>query len=306
MSKVYVFREFGGPESQGFIDRPAPTPGPGELGIQVRAAGVNPADWKLRAGRMGTSRALPAAMGFAASGVVTEVGEGVADFAVGDEVLGTVVSGQGAFAEDTLMRADAAVAKPEEVTFVDAAALPIAGSTAYDGVHQLDLEAGQTLLILGIGGAIGNMSAQIGNVHKINVIGTASDSKHEMVKSLGATPVAYGPGVADRIRAVAPDGIDAILDLVGGQALRDVADLVTDDTKIVTSVDPATAEELGGAPLARDRTKASLEKITGVVEVGLVNPNVAEVYPLDKAGEALASVESGHSRGKVVIEVSQG
>lgn len=306
MSKAYVFGEFGGPESQELIDRPVPVPGPGELGIRVRAAGVNPADWKVRTGGFGTSRPLPLPLGFDASGVVTRVGAGVEDFAVGDEVLGTVEMGRGAFAEDTLMRADATVAKPEGLSFIDAAALPTAGTTAYDGVHQLDLQAGQTLLILGIGGGVGVIAAQIAKVHGVKVIGTAGESKHDLVESLGATPVTYGPGVADRLREVAPDGVDAIFDLIGGQALHDVAELAKDPAKIVTTADSTTAIELGGVRVERDRTKEALAKLVSVVAAGLVDPHVAQVFPLDKAGEALASVESGHARGKVVIEISRG
>ncbi|WP_253907896.1 alcohol dehydrogenase catalytic domain-containing protein [Arthrobacter sp. H20] len=142
MSKAYVFKAFGGPEGQDFIDRPVPEPGPGELLIEVRAAGVNPVDWKIRAGDLGADRELPAPMGIDVAGVVTRVGPDAGDFADGDEILGPVAPGHGSFAEHTLVRADAVVKKPRSLPFTDAAALPTAGATVYDAMHQLGLKKG--------------------------------------------------------------------------------------------------------------------------------------------------------------------
>lgn len=153
-----------------------PVPGAGELLVEVRAAGVNPFDIKVRAGAFGRDGAVPMPMGQEVSGVVLSVGPSVDGFAVADEVLGTVAQGQGAFAVHTLMRAAAAIIKPEEISFVDAATIPIAAASAYDGTHQIELEAGQKLLILG-GGGVGLMAAQIGRVHEFDVIGVAHESK---------------------------------------------------------------------------------------------------------------------------------
>lgn len=306
MSKTYVFTAFGGPEGQDFIERPVPEPGPGELLIEVRAAGVNPADWKIRAGYLGTDRELPSPMGIDVAGIVSSVGPDADDFTVGDEVLGPVSPGQGSFAERTLVRADAVVRKPESLSFIDAAALPTAGATAYDAMHQLGLEKGQTVLILGIGGGVGVVSTQIARVHGFTVIGTGSEDKRELIESLDATLVPYGEGVADRVLTVAPDGVDAILDLIGGQELREVAGLVADRSRILTTVDPATAAELGGGSVKRDPTKETLDNLIGVVDVGLVDPKVSAIYPLEQAGAALVAVESGHALGKVVISVTGG
>lgn len=304
MSKTYVFTAFGGPDGQDFIDRPVPEPGPGELLIEVRAAGVNPADWKIRAGYLGTDRELPTPMGIDVAGVVMGVGPDAGEFAVGDEVLGPVSPGQGSFAEHTVVQTDAVVRKPESLSFIDAAALPTAGATAYDAMHQLGLEKGQTVLILGIGGGVGVISTQIARVHGFTVIGTGSEDKREFIESLDATLVPYGEDVADRIITVAPDGVDAILDLIGGQELREVAGLVADRSRIMTTVDPATATELGGGSVKRDHTKESLESLISVVDVGLVDPKVSKVYSFDQTGQAVASVESGHARGKVVITLT--
>ncbi|WP_298458164.1 NADP-dependent oxidoreductase [uncultured Cellulomonas sp.] len=301
MSKVYVFTEFGGPEAQELIDRPEPHPGAGELAVQVRAAGVNPADWKTRADRHGTDQPLPAPMGHELSGVVTAIGADVHDFTVGQEILGLAAPGHGAFAEHTIVRATDAVAKPEEISFADAATIPVAAAAAYDATHQIELEPGQKLLVIGAGGGVGLMVAQIGRVHEFTVIGIASESKRKVVESTGATFVPSGDGVADRARQAAPDGVDLILDLVGGEALREVADLVADPTRIISAADPATATELGGTGLVR--TPQAMAKITGVIEYDLVDPHISALYPLERAGEAIATVEDGHATGKIVLEM---
>lgn len=302
MSKVYVFNGYGGPDGQELIDRPVPEPGPGEMTVEVRAAGVNPVDWELRSGHLDQAQDLPVPWGQEVSGVVTALGEGVQDFSVGDEILGPVAPGHGGFAEHTIVRAEAVVAKPEEISFADAAAIPVAGTTAYDGTHQIELEAGQTLLILGIGGEVGLMAAQIGKVHKFTVIGTGSEVKRDIAASTGATLVPYGDDLSARIRTIAPAGVDLILDLVGGQALREVADLVPDPSRIISAADSATATELGGSAL--QRTTEALAKITDVIEYGLVDPHVTALCPLERAREAIATVENGHAMGKVVIEMS--
>lgn len=299
MSKVFVFTTYGGAEGQQLTEREAPAPRAGELAIEVRAAGVNPADWKRREGAFGTRGRLPAAMGLEAAGVVTAVGEGVEDFAIGDEVLGAPARGLGAFAEHTVLDVSATVAKPGEISFTDAAAIPVAGTTAYDLTHQVEIESGQTLLVLGAGGGVGRMALQIAKVHELTAIGVASESKRELVEASGATFVPSGEGVAERVRALAPDGVDVLADLVGGDALRELAPLAKDPSVIVSAADGTTAVELGGA--GRERSEGVLGKITGVVQYGLVDPHVVETFPLSQAAEALAMVESGHAHGKIVI-----
>ena len=180
----------------------------------------------------------------------------------------------------------------------------MAAATAYDGVHQLALDAGQVLLVNGVGGGVGVAAAQIARGLGLQVIGTASPGKKEFVESLGVTHVAYGDGAADRIRAVAPDGVDAIYDLIGGDALRSVASLVEDPSKLITAVDPTTAAEYGGSPVARARNSQVLEAVAALVESGKLNPFVTEVFPFDQAADALALVEAGHAQGKVVLEIS--
>ena len=224
-------------------------------------------------------------------------GGGTDGVAVGDEVLGLVAPGQGGLAEHTLLSASTTVAKPEEISFIDAATIPVAAATAYDATHQIELEPGQTLLLLGAGGGVGLMAAQIGRVHEFTVLGVADVAKRELVESTGAAFIGSGSGVADRVREVA-SSVDLIVDLVG-DALRAVAVLVADPGRIISAADPDAAVELGGRGLAR--TTEAMGKITEVIQHGLVDPHADTQYDLNDAGQAIAAVETGHAGGKVVV-----
>jgi NADPH:quinone reductase-like Zn-dependent oxidoreductase len=274
--------------------------------VAVWAAGVNPSDWKMRTGyRPGAAPEpqFPVVFGREVAGVVEQVGEGVADFAIGDAVFGTPDTG--GFAEYTLLPLRVSAHKPDAMSFTDAATLPIAAATAYDGVHQLALPKGSTLLITGVGGGVGVAAAQIAEHAGLTVIGTASAGKKDFVESLGVVHVEPGLGVADRIRAAAPEGIDAIYDLVGGPALEDVAELLADRSKLISGGDAATAARLGGSPVARARNRAVLDAVAQLAVGGVLNPFVTATFPLDQAPQALRTVEDGHARGKIVIVVGE-
>lgn len=271
-----------------------------ELGVKVHAAGVNPLDWKLRSGSAGRSRTFPVAIGEEAAGTVTALGTGVEGFAVGDEVLGLVAPSTGGYAEDTLLLGESTVLKPEEISFTDAATIPIAGATAYAGTHQVKLEPGQSLLINGAGGGVGLMAAQICRVHKFQVVGVGSEDKRDVIESTGATFVASGEGLAGRVRNLLPDSVDLVFDLVGGQVLRAVAPLAKEPSRVVSAADAGTVEELDGQVL--HRTPEMIGKSTGVIQYKLVEANVLATYPLERAGTALAQAEDGHTRGMVVLD----
>jgi NADPH2:quinone reductase len=306
MVKAFGYNSNGGPDVQEFLNLEMPSPMAGELLVEVRTAGVNPVDWKIRSGMLGPASPsdLPAVLGREVSGVVREVGQDVEGFTVNDEVFGNVAPGSGGYAEYTLVTASAAAHKPPQVSFNDAAALPVAAATAYDGVNQLGLKEGQTLLINGVSGGVGVTAAQIARDANINVIGTASEDKRALVESLGATLVPYGDGVADRIKELLPDGVDAIFDLAGGDGLRAVAELLSDRNKLITAGDPVTAAELGGHMIERDSTHRVLEIVATLVADDKLDPHIEDIRPLDEAAEAVAAVEVGHAKGKVVIEVS--
>lgn len=306
MPKAYMFTAHGGPEMESFADVPRPVPGPGQLLVAVRAAGVNPADWKRRSGRRLSGAPpvqLPAVLGGEVAGVVEEAGDGAGEFAAGDAVFGNPVTG--GYAEYTLLSAELAARKPGELPFIDAATLPIAAATAYDGIHQLGLPPGATLLITGVGGGVGVAAAQIALHAGLTVIGTASAAKKDFVEALGVIHIEPGPGVLDRIRGAAPGGVDAVYDLVGSGALEDVAGVLADRSKLITAADRETAARLGGSPVARARNRAVLDAVAQLVVEGVLRPFVTAAFPLERAPEALRLVEEGHARGKVVIEVTR-
>jgi NADPH:quinone reductase-like Zn-dependent oxidoreductase len=303
MPNAYVFTGLGGPENETFTDLPRPAPGPGQLLVKVRAAGVNPVDWKRRTGYRpigATAPDLPAVFGSEAAGVVEEVGEGVDGFAVGDEVFGNPATG--AYARYTLFPAANAAHKPAEVSWADASALAVAAATAYDALAQLGLPKGATLLVNGAGGGVGTAAVQLARHDGLAVVGTASAAKKDFVESLGATHVASGPGVAERVRAAAPGGIDGVFDLVGGEPLRDVAVLLGDRSRLVSGADRTISAELGGGPVVRARTADVLDAVARLVAEGALDPLVTRTFPFAEADRALRAVEEGHARGKVVIE----
>ena len=279
-----------------------PSPGPSELLGKVTSSGVNPVDHKLRSGALAQfmPRDLPAEFGSEVSGVVEEVGQDVQGFAVGDEVFGSPAPTHGGYSEDTVLTASATAKKPTYVSFDDAVTLTVAAVTAYDAVTQLGLAEGQTLLINGVGGGVGVAAVQIARDLGIAVIGTASEGERPLAQMLGATFVPYGDGVEQRVRELMPDGVDGILDLVGGSALSAVAALA----KIVSAADPMTVSQLGGAPVQRDGTAVVLGKVASMVANGKLDPHVSDVVASDDVAQAIASVEGGHPVGKVVVKVS--
>ncbi|MCE0762893.1 NADP-dependent oxidoreductase [Pseudonocardia kujensis] len=297
--RAYGFTAVGGPENEAFLEVPVPEPGPGELRVRVRAAGVNPGDWRLREGSYGT--AGPAVLGREVAGTVTAVGPGVDAFAEGDEVFGGCPGMVGGWAEEALVTASFAALRPEAVPPEVAAALPVAAGTAYDALENLGLTPGSTLLVNGAGGGVGVPVVQLARARGLRVVGTASPAKRDLVAGLGATPVAYGDGVLDRIREAAPQGVDAVFDLVGGEALRTVATLLTDRRNLLSVADKPLVKELGGRDVERDRSTAVLNALVQLVAEGALDPHVTRVLPLDEAGAALAEVEAGHAQGKVVL-----
>lgn len=304
--RAYGFTGYGDADTQDFLDLPVPEPMANELLVEVRAAGVNPVDWKTRAGHLRDVMPLdfPVVFGSEVSGVVRGVGQDAGGFAAGDEVFGNVAPGSGGYAEYALTSAVATAHKPVHVSFEDAATLAVAGATAYDGVHQLGLTAGQALLVNGASGGVGVAATQLARNLGLTVIGTAGADKQALVESLGAIHVTHGDGVADRVRAILPPGVDAVLDLAGGEAMRAVAGLVGDRSKLISAGDPATAQQLGGHAVERDRTSRVLGLVAAMVADQKLDPHIEDVFSLDDAAKALMAVEKGHAKGKVIIKVT--
>ena len=296
--KAYGFTADG----EGFLEVPMPEPGPDELLVRVRAAGVNPGDWKVRDGSYGTPP--PAVLGRECAGTVVGIGDEVRGFAEGDEVFGGNPGMVGGWAEFALVTASFAALRPDGVAPESVAVLPVAAGTAFDALAELDLPEGATLLVNGAGGGVGVAAVQLGVARGLRVVGTASPGKHELISRFGGVSVAYGDGVVERIREAASDGVDAVFDLVGGDALRTVAPLVADPSKLRSVADKALVDELGGRAVERNRSTAVLTELARLVAEGTLDPHVTDVYPFDEARAALAEVESGHATGKVAIRIS--
>jgi NADPH2:quinone reductase len=239
-------------------------------------------------------------LGREVAGSVLASGSDVAGFAAGDEVFGGCPGMVGGWAEQALVDASFAAHRPDGVSPETACVLPVAAGTAFDALGDLALPEGAMLLVNGAGGGVGVAVLQLARRCGIEVIGTASPTKHELVTRLGAVPVAYGAGAADRIRAAARDGVDGVFDLVGGEALRAVAGLVAPD-RLFSVADKPLVRELGGREVLRDRSAAVLTELARLVAVGELDPLVSDVRPLAEAREALAVVENGHARGKIVL-----
>jgi NADPH2:quinone reductase len=207
----------------------------------------------------------------------------------------------GGWAEEAVVTASFAAHRPDGVSPEAAASLPVAAGTAFDALNRFALPEGATVLVNGAGGGVGVPAVQLAAARGLRVIGVASPAKHDLVAGFGGVPVAYGDGVVDRVRAAAPDGVDAIFDMVGGDALRTVAALLADPSRLTSIADRPLAAELGGFSLERDRSTAVLTELARLVLAGELDPHVTEIRPLSEAAAALALVEGGHATGKVVI-----
>ncbi|MFB7416531.1 NADP-dependent oxidoreductase [Streptomyces sp. NPDC056121] len=298
--KAVRFSRFGGPEVLELVDLPDPHPGPGEVRIAVRAAGVNASDWKKRKGLM--DEELPQTLGYEAAGVVDELGEGVADVAVGDRVFGFSTEGA-AQAELAVLSCYALI--PPSLDFPGAAALPAAGETAMRAIGQLGVVSGGTLLINGASGSVGSAAVQFAVVRGARVIGTASPANHEYLRSLGAEPVAYGDGLAERVRAIAPDGVDLALDVAGSGVLPELIGLAGGPDHVVTLADFAGAQEYGVRFSRGDSGRAVhvLGEMGELIESGRLSLPVAQTFPLTEIAKAHRVSEDGHVRGKLVLVI---
>jgi NADPH:quinone reductase-like Zn-dependent oxidoreductase len=300
MMKAVRFSQFGGPEVLEIVELPDPRPGPGEVRIAVRAAGINPSDWKKRKGLMGGE--LPQTLGHEAAGIVDELGEGVADVAVGDRAFG--------FSADGAAQAELAVLSyyapiPPTLDFAGAAALPAAIETATRALDQLGVVSGSALLINGASGNVGSAAVQLAVVRGARVIGTASPANHDYLRSLGAEPVAYGEGLADRVRALAPDGVNVALDVAGSGVLAELIELAGGAEYVITVADFTGAQRHGVTFSSGDDGRALhvLGEIGELINSGRFSLPVARTFPLAEVSQAHRVSEHARLRGKLVLLV---
>ncbi|GAA3292461.1 NADP-dependent oxidoreductase [Dactylosporangium vinaceum] len=284
------------------IERRVESPGEGQVRIAVRAAGVNPLDWKLRAGAVTFIPVeFPAVPGGEVAGVITALGPGVTRFTVGDEVLGGTTLG--GYAEQVLAPADGLTAKPSGLAWDVAAGLPIAANTAAYALAELGLKAGETLVVDGAAGGVGTVAVQLAVQAGATVIGTAGEANHAYLRELGATPVSYGEGLADRLRQLAPHGIDAALDASGRGSLAALVTMAGGPQRVVTIADPAADQH--GVRMIFGEPAGAAERIATVATLaaeGRLRLPIAGTYPLEEAAQAHRVSERGHLRGKLIIK----
>ncbi|MFI6486226.1 NADP-dependent oxidoreductase [Streptomyces sp. NPDC050564] len=301
--KTIVFDRFGGPEVLHESETNTPEPGAGQVRIRVKAAGVNPLDGKIRSGALEAvfPTPLPAVPGLEIAGVVDALGEGVDLVAVGDHVLGWADTG--GYAEYAL--AGTVARKPGALSWEQAATLPVAGEAAESGLRMLDIAQGETVLIHGAAGAVGTLAVQLAAARGARVIATAGRGNQGYLASLGAVPTVYGDGLVERVRALAPEGIDAVFDVAGKSALRDSIELRGGTDRIVTIAD-FTAGQLGITFAAgpQERSASHLAALAEQAAKGDLVTTVAATYPLAEAATAQQISDAGHVRGKLVLTVA--
>lgn len=301
--KAAQFSQYGGPEVLDIVDLPDPHPGPGQVRIVVRATGISATDPKLRAGTLAFGAQLPQTTGRDVAGVVDEIGEGVSDVSVGDRVFGVSDDGAGA-AELALVTFRAII--PRSLGFVDAAALPVALETATRALDQLAVASGTTLFINGATGGIGSTAVQLAVARGARVIGAAGPANQNYLSLLGAQPVTYGDGMAQRVRALAPSGVDVALDVAGNGVLPDLIDLAGGAKNVVTLADFDGAKEHDvrfSNGFADGHAFHSLARIGELIEAGQFWLPVDRTFPLAEIAQAHRVSEHGHVRGRLVLVV---
>lgn len=300
--RAVVFPRTGPPEVLETVDLPDPEPGPGQVRVRVRAAGVQPVDTALRRGvPIGPPVAPPRIPGNDFAGTVDRLGEGVDAFAVGDPVLGWRWTS--CYAEYVVVAADQCVPRPEGMPWAEAGVLPSSAQTAHTALADLGVGAGDTLLVHAAAGGVGTFAVQLARALGARVIGTCGPANEEHVSSLGATPVRHGEGLADRVRALAPDGVDAALDMVGGDILHLSVALVGDPSRVGTLVDHAGALQTGALGLRSRPGADRLAEIADLYAEGGLRVHVSHALPLHEAERAHRISETRRTRGKIALLV---
>jgi NADPH2:quinone reductase len=279
-------------------------PPPGEVVVAVRAAGVNPGEASIRKGLLHATypATFPSGEGSDLAGVVTEVGDGVKSFAPGDEVVGWT-DRRASHAEYVTVPEDHLVPKPDNLPWPVAGSLFVIATTAYAAVRAVGAGAGDTVVVSAAAGGVGSFTVQLLGVKGATVIGIASEANHEWLRSVGVTPVAYGDGLADRIRVIATDGVDAFIDTFGEEYVRLAVALGVKPDRIDTIIARDAAAEIG-AKAEGSGAAASVEvlgEMAGLVASGRITVPIAATYSLDQVRDAYEQVEKRHTRGKVVL-----
>jgi NADPH:quinone reductase-like Zn-dependent oxidoreductase len=297
--RALQFTDYGGPEVLEWADAPDPHAGSGQIRIAVRAASVNPIDWKMLSGAMSGGKPMVGTgyLGYDAAGVVDEVGDGVTGVSVGDDVFGR---GQNTQAEYAVL--DEWVSKAASIDWAVAAAAGVAGETGERTLRLLDVKAGDTIFIDGGAGGVGAVVAQMALARGATVIASAGEANQDYLREIGTTPVLYGQGVADRVRAVAGGPVDAVLDVAGKTPIEDLISLVGAPSQVLTianfAASQAGARVTGGS--ADSHPQEALAQIADLLAQNKVVIKI-QTFPFARAAEAYRISQGGHLRGKLVL-----
>ncbi|MFF3461836.1 NADP-dependent oxidoreductase [Streptomyces sp. NPDC002619] len=304
--RAMVANRYGGPETLELAEVDDPKVGPDSVLVRVKAVGVNPVDWKIVAGYLDPIMYVhfPLVPGWDVAGVVEAVGLDVPEFSVGDEVFGYVRKDEvqhGTYAELVAAPVRTLARKPASLSWQEAAGVPLTGLTALQSLTRVRVAARDTVLVHAASGGVGTFAVQIAVAQGARVIGTASERNHDFLRSLGAEPVTYGEGLADRVRQLAPEGIDAAVDYVGGDAVAVSQELLKDRSRVASIVD-AEVTQRGGHHVWARPDSTDLAELARLADAGKLSVHVQQALPLADAAEALRLNKSGRTRGKIVLE----
>jgi NADPH:quinone reductase-like Zn-dependent oxidoreductase len=304
MSRAVRFDEYGDVDVLRVVDVDPPQPGPGQLLVRVKAAGINPGEAKIRDGSLHQRfpATFPSGQGSDLAGVVEQIGEGVGGFQVGNEVIG-FTNGRTSHAELVVVDAANVTGRPPNVPWEVAGSLFVAGATAYAAVRAVGAGAGDTVVVAGAAGGVGSIASQLAALAGAKVIGLASEANHDWLSEHDVTQVAYGDGVAERLRAAGPEGVDAFIDTVGGGYVELALELGVAPQRIDTIADFEAVGKYGvkGEGNAAGASAETLAELARLIAAGKLEVPIAGTYPLEQVRQAYRQLEQGHTRGKLVL-----
>ncbi|QAY71525.1 NADP-dependent oxidoreductase [Xylanimonas protaetiae] len=306
--RAITYSGYGHSDVLELTEQPEPRPGTDSVLVRVKAAAVNPVDWSIREGWLDriVHVTFPVIPGWDVAGVVEQVGLDTPEYQVGDEVFGYVRKDwvqEGTLAEYVVAPVRTLARKPRSATFEEAAAVPLAGLTAYQTVHRSGVAAGQTVLVHAAAGGVGSFGVQIARALGARVIGTASEANHDWLRSLGVEPVLYGDGLVDAVRELAPDGVDVVLDYFGNGAVAQSVPLLKDGGVMTSILDASARDEHGGQYVWVRPSTEDLTALGELIDAGTVKVEVAQVFDLADAAAAHEASQTRHVRGKVVVRI---
>ena len=304
MPQAVRFKQYGGVEVLDVVEVQKPEPAPGQVVVAVRAAGINPGEAMIRSGALHARwpATFPSGQGSDLAGTVDAVGPDVSEFAVGDEVLG-FTDDRASHAEFVLVPASQLTPRPGGVPVAAAGALFVAGTTAYAAVRAVGVSPGDVVVVSGAAGGVGSLAVQLARNAGATVIGLAGPANHDWLREHGVVPVAYGEGVADRIKEATGGRVDAFIDTYGAGYVKLAIDLGVAAKRIDTVIDFAAAEEFG-VRTDGSGTAASalvLAELADLIERGRLEVPIARSYPLADVRDAYRELERRHTRGKIVL-----